>query len=243
MDFPDFDVDLDGGEGENSGNAAEITRLATELAEERQKTKELENEKAEMKKHFDYLKTLEGKAPEMEAEIAKLKGEIKIKEDEVASYKRRMDELNLAFRGAMQPFDDAKQTFLGAAGTVKELTKQAHGITEDAKAIRQYKDELKRTREQMEQGDDGGAKGFLLGLAKYALIGVFLFTFCWFGAKRAIPADELKGLHDMVWRIAYNQIYMPWGSFISPYISRDEATRIINEQYKSWREQEQQPKE
>lgn len=217
-------------QNDSGGNAAEITRLATELSEARQRIQDLEAENTEMEKRFKELQALEGKAPEMEREIKALKAERDGLKTELAQINKRVDSMAKTIMERIEPLDRVQASFVDATGKINDIAKSAEILNRAAA-------EAQQAREQYSDGVT--LKDVAISALKYCAIAAFLYGFCWYGIKHGTPAKEIAGLHDMVWRIAYNQIYMPWGSFISPYISRDEATHIINEQYKTWREQQQ----
>ncbi len=212
--MPDFG-DLGG-----SGNAAEIARLATENAELKQRCNDKEAENAAMMEKFREMEMQKGEVTELNKRIKDLENIITRQRGEIEDYKKKYNGALDEITNDLKPMDDLIHSYQAALKKMGEIDKYA-------KEMEAYKAQLKKTAEQ---GD--GSRVGIKDILSVFFVGLLLYGFSYFGTKHGSPAATLEQLNDMTWRVIYNQVYVPLGAKpITPYTARDEATKIINNQF------------
>lgn len=210
---------------DSGGNAAEITRLATELSEARQRIKELEAENAEMDKCFKELRELKSDATEWKIRAEKAEDENASLKTDIEKYKKQVNEMAAGISDRSKPLENLQEAY-------KTATAKANEIIRDAEALNRAAAEAKAAREQY---DEITPKDVVKKALKYSFLGAFLFGCAYFGTVKGGMAEQIATIKDYVSRIAYNQYFAPWGiDPIPPFTDNVTATKIWNATYHNW---------
>ena len=220
-------------------SGADISALAEKIAELSAENERLKAEAKQLRQDNDEAAAAVERAEALAKDKADWKSRAEIAEGEAATLKAALDraEKSLAEIGrksekVFQPFEDVMKNFRSA-------TQLVNGIKDDAAALNRAAAEAKAAREQY-RGEPTW-KDVVLSALKYCAIGAFLFGFAYFGTVKGGMADEISFIRDLASRIAYNQYFAPWGiEPINPFISGDTATKIWNDTYKNWLNQQKQ---
>ena len=229
-------------EGDGSGVGVDISALAEKIAEQATEIAELKETIKQKDKEIDKTAAERDRAVALAEDKTDWKQRAEIAEGEAATLKAALDraEKSLAEIGrksekVFQPFEDVMKKFQSA-------TQLVNGIKDSADALNRAAAEAKATGEQFRS--ETTWKDVVLSALKYCAIGAFLFGFAYMGSVYGETPEKIDKIRDLVYRIAWNQYFTPWGMEpISPYLDEPSATNIWNVTFHNLKNQPQEPQE